>query len=287
MKKLLSLLLCILLLSGCAATYDGPTQTVPRLTEYTVDHYYAFFDTEEHHYTDRTLYAYDIYGNRVRYMEYRDDELRTVTNLKYDDRGNEISRTVWDHTGWIPKYKGRTEQTYDEQNRQTSYIHYNFWGRQESASWYTYDDEARTRVWKNDSGDTQTTWFDENGNEIRQVSGEYETVYHYDDRGNRTGWDSYQNGQPFDRYEARYDDLNRQIWGGRYDANGTLTSQTEYVYDDEQGMKTYHKKDGGRRVEYYHGDGRPHMIEDYDADGKLTMRQRYYYRDIQVPAKEE
>ena len=52
-------------------------------------------------------------------------------------------------------------------------------------------------------------------------------------------------------------------------------------------MKTYHKKDGGRRVEYYHGDGRPHMIEDYDADGKLTMRQRYYYRDIQVPAKEE
>ena len=28
MKKLLSLLLCILLLCGCAATYDGPTQTV-------------------------------------------------------------------------------------------------------------------------------------------------------------------------------------------------------------------------------------------------------------------
>ena len=287
MKKLLSLLLCILLLCGCAATYDGPTQTVPRLTEYTVDHYYAFFDWEEQHYTSRTVYAYDIYGNRVRYMEYRDDELRTVTNLKYDDRGNEISRTVWDHTGWIPKYKGRTEQTYDDQNRQTAYIHYNFWGRQDSASWYTYDDEARTRTWTNDNGDTQTTWFDENGNEIRQTDGEYEIIYHYDDRGNRIGWESYQNGQYFDRYEAHYDDLDRQIWGGRYDANGNLTSQTEYVYDDEQGVKTYHKNDGGRRVEYYHGDGRPHMIEDYDADGKLTMLQRYYYQDILVPAKEE
>lgn len=287
MKKLLSLLLCILLLSGCAATYDGPTQTVPRLTEYTVDHYYAFFDWEEKHHTDRTLYAYDIYGNRVREMEYRDDELQSVTNRKYDDRGNEISRSDWDHSGWIPKYKGRTEQTYDDQNRQTAYIHYNFWGRQDSASWYTYDDEARTRTWTNDNGDTQTTWFDENGNEIRQTDGEYEIIYHYDDRGNRIGWESYQNGQYFDRYEAHYDDLDRQIWGGRYDANGNLTSQTEYVYDDEQGVKTYHKNDGGRRVEYYHGDGRPHMIEDYDADGKLTMLQRYYYQDILVPAKEE
>ena len=287
MKKLLSLLLCILLLAGCApTTYDGPTQTVPRLTEYTVDHYYAFFDTEEVHYTNRTVYAYDIYGNRVREMEYRDDELQSVTNLKYDDRGNEISRSDWDHSSWLPKYEGRTEQTYDDQNRQTSYIHYDFWGRQDSGSWYTYDDEARTRTWTNDSGDTQTTWFDENGNELRQVSGEYETVFHYDDRGNRTGWTSYHNGQFFDRYEARYDDLNRQIWGGRYDANGTLTSQTEYVYDDDQGIKTYHKNDGGRRVEYYHGDGRPHMIEDYDADGKLTMLQRYYYQDILVPAKE-
>ena len=288
MKKLLSLLLCILLLAGCApTTYDGPTQTVPRLTEYTVDHYYAFFDWEEQHYTSRTVYAYDIYGNRVREMEYRDDELQSVTNLKYDERDNEISRTVWDHSGWLPRYEGRTEQTYDDQNHQTSYIHYNFWGRQDSGSWYTYDDEARTRTWKNDSGDTQTTWFDENGNEIRQTVDEYETVFHYDDQGNQIGWESYQNGQLIDRYEARYDDLNRQIWGGRYDANGTLTSQTEYVYDDAQGIKTYHKNDGGKRVEYFHGDGRPYKIEDYDADGKLTMLQRYYYQDILVPAKEE
>ena len=287
MKKFLSLLLGILVLSGCAATYDGPTKSVPRLTEYTVDHYYDFFDTEEVHYTNRTVYAYDIYGNRARAMEYQDNELESVTNMKYDDRGNEISRTVWDHTGWLPKYEGRTEQTYDAQNRLTSYIHYNFWGRQDSASFYTYDDKARTRTWSNDTGDTQTTWFDEKGNEIRQVSGEYETVYHYDDQGNRTGWTSYQNGQFFDHFEARYDDQDRQIWGGYYDAAGNLSNQTEFVYDDERGMKTYLKNDDGKRVEYYHADGRPHMIEDYDAEGKLTMLQRYYYQDILVPVKED
>ena len=193
MKKFLALILCLLLLSGCAATYDGPTTTVPRLTEYTVDHYYAFSDTEEVHYTNRTVYAYDIYGNLVKSMDYRDDELQSVTNRKYDDRGNEISDVYWDHSGWLPKYEGRTEQTYDEQDRQTSYIHYNFWGRQDSGSWYTYDDEARTRTWNNDSGDTQTTWFDEEGREVRSVSGEYETVFHYDDRGNCISTEQFEN----------------------------------------------------------------------------------------------
>ena len=115
------------------------------------------------------------------------------------------------------------------------------------------------------------------------MSGEYETVYHYDDRGNRTGWDSYKNGQPFDRYEARYDDQNRQVWGGYYDADGNLSNQTEFLYDGETNTKTYFKNDGGKRVEHYHADGRPHMIEDFNADGKLSLLQRYYYTDIQVP----
>ena len=117
------------------------------------------------------------------------------------------------------------------------------------------------------------------------MSGEYETVYHYDDRGNRTGWDSYKNGQPFDRYEARYDDENRQIWGGYYDADGNLSNQTEFLYDGETNTKTYFKNDGGKRVEHYHADGRPHMIEDFNADGKLSLLQQYYYTDIQVPTK--
>ena len=64
MKKLFSLLLAVLLLGGCAATYDGPTEAVPRLTEYSVTHYLNYPGWDEEHYTNRTIYAYDIYGNR-------------------------------------------------------------------------------------------------------------------------------------------------------------------------------------------------------------------------------
>lgn len=287
MKKLICLFLTIGLLTGCAATYDGPTVAKPVLTEYTVDHYYAFFDREEHH-TNRTVYAYDIYGNRVRYMEYQNGELERVVNMKYDERGNVISQTVWDHTGWIPKLTQRTKRTYDEQNRPLSYANYNFWGMQEGGSWYTYDDENGICTHQNENGEiTLTTWFDENGNELRTVYGEHETVYQYDDRGNRTGWVSYKNGKLHERREARYDDKDRQIWAGQYNAAGRLTSQTEYVYDDEQGTMSYVTKDGSKRIEHYHADGRRHMIEDYSSDGSLRMLQRYYYRDIQVPAKEE
>ena len=286
MKKLICLCLCVLLLAGCAATYDGPTEAKPMLTEYTVDNYYSFFDGEEVHHTNRTVYAYDIYGNRVREMEYRDGELADVTNYRYDEKGRQISRTIWDRSGWFPKFVSRTRRTYDEQDRSLSYESYNFWGRVESGSYYSYDDEARTRTYRDENGEiAQITWFDEDGNELRQVSGEYETVYEYDDRGNRIGWVSYENGVPGDRYEARFDEQNRKIWGGRYDANGQLTSQTEYLYDDEQYTMSYVKNDGGRRVEYYHPDGRLHAVEDYEADGSLTMLQRYYYRDILVPAE--
>ena len=284
MKKLIALFLTILLLGGCAATYDGPTESKYVLTEYTVTHYYNFFDWGEETQTSRTVYAYDIYGNRVREMEYEEGELGSVTNVKYDTRGNEISRSDWDHTGWIPKYKGRTEQTYDEQNRNTSYIYYNFWGRQESGGWYTYDDEARTRTWTNDQGDTQTAWLDENGKTIREVSGEYETVYEYDENGLRMSWITYENGQLFDRYQAEYDDKGRQIWGGRYNAAGELESQTRWEYNDEAHTCTTYRPDDRVRIEYYDADGRLHYIEDYDDEGKISMAQRYYYTEIQVPA---
>lgn len=286
MKKLFSILLVLLLLTGCAATYDGPTAEKPMLTEYTVDHYYSVFDWEETHYADRTVYAYDIYGNRVREMDYRNNELQSVTNFKYDDRGNEISRTTWDRSGWLPRFGSRIQRTYDEQDRILSYVNRNFWGRVVSGSYYRYDDENRIRTYTNEHGEVlQTTWYDENGNDIRQTAGEAETVYEYDDRGNLLGWTSCKNGVPTERYEAVYDEQDRQILGIRYDGAGNLTHRTEYIYDDERNTMSYVKNDGGRRIEYYHADGRLHMIEDYDADGDLTMLQRYYYRDILIPVK--
>ena len=287
MKKLLSILLCVLLLGGCAATYDGPTETKYALTEYVVDHRYTgIFDS--HEYTDRWLYAYDIYGNRVREMEYRDGELRSVTNMKYDDRGNLISQKSWDHTKWIPLPDRGRKHTYDDQGRVLTTVYLDGWGRETSRSTYTYDDEANTYTWESDDGTQSLYYLDENGNELRVV-GNYgaETVYEYDDRGNRTGWVGYQDGVRADSYQARYDDQDRQIWGGRYSAAGELESETLWEYDDEANTITTRRPDGHIRIEYRDGDGRLHMIEDYDTEGELTMVQQYYYQEIQVPANRE
>lgn len=283
MKKLFALLLAVLLLGGCASTYDGPTRTELALTEYTVTHY-SFFESE---YTNRTLFAYDIYGNRAREMEYRDGELETVTDLKYDDRGNLISDRTWDHTRFIPLPESSRKYTYDEKGRLLTTRYFNGWGRETDRSGYTYDDEAVTYTWGNDQGDSQTTWLDEAGREIRSVSGEYETVYEYDNRGNRTGWTSYENGVCTDSYRACYDDQDRQIWGGWYDAAGVLQSETTWEFDDEAHTRTTHRSDGWRRVEYFDADGRIHRVEDYDDSGELSMVQMYYYKAIQVPATRE
>ena len=288
MKKLIPLLLCILLLAGCAQTYDGPTKTEYALTEIIRETYYDFFGWEESRYTDRTVYAYDIYGNCVRSMRYREDELVTVSNMKYDDRGNLLSHSSWDHSGWLPKYKGRTEQTYDGQNRLLSYVSYNFWGQQEYGSWYSYDDEAGIRTHRDETGEIlQTTWYDENGKDQRQVSGEYETVYEYDDRGNEIGWVSYENGALTYRWEARYDDQNRIIWSCRHNASTGESSETTYEYDDEAHTVTVHSGNGDTHIEYYHPDGRLHMTEYVSADGGSRTIERYIYQQIQVPAKEE
>ena len=288
MKKLLSILLALLLLCGCAATYDGPTESRSVLTEHTADHYYAYFDETSVHYTNRYVFAYDIYGNQVRHMEYRADELQTVTNSRYDEQGNQISSTRWDHSGWFPKFSSRTERTYDGQGRVLSYESFDFWGRLVSGSYYSYDDENGIRTRRDENGEVlQTAWYDDRGLDIRETAGEYETVYEYDDRGNCTGWVTYKNGQLYDRYEARYDDRDRQIHAARYDANENRTSRKEYIFDDEAHTMTCAQSDGGKRIEYYYPDGRPSLIEDYNQDGSLSMVQRYYYRDIQVPKKEE
>lgn len=281
MKKLILLTLCILLLTGCAVTYDGPTVDKPVLTAHTVFHY----SFNGFHYANHTTFAYDIYGNRVRSMEYRDGELLQVTNMKYDDRGNIISKTVWDHSGWFPRFDRREKQTYDPQGRLLSDITYNFWGRQIYGSWYTYDDTAGTRTWTDSEGSTQTTWYDEMGRELRQIAGEYETIYVYDDRGNLVSWVSYHNGAPSDSYQARYDDRNRLIWGARYDSQGNLQSESEYIFDDEAHTMTFHRPDGQVRYEYYHPDGRPARIEDYNEAGDLSLVQEYTYRDIKIPAE--
>lgn len=287
MKKILTVLLCVLLLTGCAATYDGPTETKQMLTEYEVRHYSPFFDDSEVD-IDRSVYAYDIYGNRVRELEYDNGELAQETRTTFDEEGRELTRTVIDRTGWFPKIEYRSKRTYDEQGRVLSYNSYDMWGRKNGESLYVYDDEANTMTWSNGSGDEVTYYYDEEGTQLRDVSNDgYETIYQYDERGMRIGWTSTKDGEFFSRYEAGYDEQDRLIWGIHYDENGAQESKVTYSYDDEARTMTTYKSGGGTRIEYYDSEGRRHLIEDYDSDGSLSMVQQYTYRDIRVPADGE
>lgn len=284
MKKILALIITILLLTGCAATYDGPTVATPMLTEIYSRGTVGDSDVE---FVYRYVFSYDIYGNRVRRMDYYNDELDCVFNSRYDDRGNLLSQATWDHDGWIPLPGERVTYTYDEQDRKLTSVYHNGWGMETERLTYTYDDETRTQTRESSTGAWETTYLDENGNEIRIVhSSGRETVYTYDDRGNRIGKVTYENGVICERWEYRFDEQNRQTYGASYSADGVLQSDTTYRYDDEAHTLTTLSSDGSKRVEYYHADGRLHMTEDYGSDGALLMYAMYYYQDILIPAEE-
>lgn len=288
MKKLIPLLLCILVLAGCAKTYDGPTTGREVLTEYTVDHFYAFFGEEETRYTNRTSFAYDIYGNRVQSMSYEDGELESKTLMTYDEDGNELTAVTWDYTGLFPKLDLRREHTYDDQGRiltstsRSGLFGEKSWGR------YTYDDENHSYTYENSYGDFITYYLDAEGRELRTVSHPgYETVYEYDEHGNRISSVSTLNGVTVGRFEARFDAQNRQIYHANFDENGRKIAEVHYEYDDEKNTLTIRRANSNIRIEYYRPDGTRYLIEDYDQEGNLSMRQSYTYREIQVPAKEE
>lgn len=283
MKKLLSLCLCILLLCGCAATYDGPTEGEYVLTEELETHY-AF---DRISYTSRTTYAYDIYGNLVQEKQYRNDELETVIRYRYDDRGNRISERYWDHSKLIPLPRSTTKSTYDDQNRMLTAIYRNGWGRKTGTYTYTYDDEANSYVWESDSGERSTYYLDENGKTLRLLaSNGYEYIYEYDDLGNHIRTRTYESGALHSTFECRYDDRGRRIWECHYDAAGKMERETSYEYDDEA-LTCTTPLSWGVQYSYYDPDGRILRTEKYEHDGTLSDVTEYTYQMIQVPAKEE
>ena len=90
MKKPIALILAILLLAGCTAPYDGPTESAWVLTSQRTTYYYPISGNE----TVGTTYAYDSLGNLVHILSYENDELLRETKSRYDDRGNEIRRVA-------------------------------------------------------------------------------------------------------------------------------------------------------------------------------------------------
>lgn len=284
MKKLLALLLCIVLLSGCAVTYDGPTEGEYLLTEKTQSvHAYGRVQL-----TRRTTYAYDVRGNLVQEKRYNNDELEYAFHYRYDDRGNCIRESTWDHTGLIPLPENSTKYTYDDQNRVLTAIYCNGWGRETHRLTYTYDDEANSYTCDDSSGDPSTYYLNEDGKTVRLLDItqglHYEWIYEYDDQGNHTRTRSYQEGKPYSSFERHFDDQNRWIWEGHYDAAGNLERETSYEYDDEAHTMTTHHS-WGTHYSYYDPDGRIYLTEEYDLDGSLSNVIQYTYQQITVPAK--
>lgn len=286
MKKLIALILSLLLLTGCTAAYDGPTESVWVVTEQSTTFYSTRFPELE---SARTIYSYDSRGNQVLSQSYTNDQLDWVYKSRYDDRGNLISRTAWYHAGLIPYPLSRTRYTYDAQNRPLTTIYRNFFFVKTGSDIYTYDDELHTVHWDG-THDTQTKYLDEKGNILRTVTFsepagmEIETVYEYDALGRNIKISNYYDGVLSTTTELRYDEdgrlLESAIWG-----DGQLLRRDTHRY--EENTVITRDLDNYKTIEYLRPDGQVERQEQYDAAGNLTSRSDYFYTEIQIPAKEE
>lgn len=282
MKRLFSLILCILLLAGCANTYDGPTAAKTVLSE-TETSYFFLGELSQQTVTE---YAYDIYGNRSVVQEYQEGKPSLKTVMTCDESGNVIRQVQCQLNGWLPKKIVDARYTYDDQGRLTSTRH-----RAGGLSWdddtTVYDDEAMTR-----------TYTGHNGTAI--------------DHLNELGWvmrteQTFSDGQiVLTEYDRRSDG---QIETMRTYTEGALTSETVMTYDDQgriltqselkDGVSTllfsweygedYEKmthSDGSYTITDYNPDGTPDDRIVCNADGSLRERTIYRYTEIQVPAEE-
>ena len=287
MKKPIALILAILLLAGCApAVYDGPTESAWVLTSQRTTYYYPVYGIE----TAGTTYAYDSLGNPVHILSYENGELLRETKSKYDDRGNEIRRIVWNHSGWFSYPESRTAKTYDEKNRLLTGVYRNGLGIKTGTGSHTYDEEANTVTFEG-TYTSYTQYLTENGDPLRVLTvnhnngTEMESLYEYDALGRNTRTVSYYDGALSSTDETSYDDQGRMVKNISYDANGTAIYGSTVVY--EENTVTTLDLDGYRSVEILRPDGLVEKMENYDPDGNLLSRMEYTYQEIQIRAKEE
>ncbi len=276
MKRCLLLALCLLLLTGCAQSYDGPMEEKRVLLR----EEHASFSGDTRRITHTSEYQYDLYGNQV---------LIGVGNssvkITYDDQGRQIRCT----NGSIPFFSTRQSYTYDDQGRllTETYRPVRFW----YGYTYTYQYEERKQTmtltnWLGMVRYTEETYYDAAGNTLRQVLNEWEYHYTYDDQGHMLTARSYWNGEPETLNEYTYDDQGRLI----QDVCTTLsrasaTEITRVEYDDVQGTVTT-TTGTDRTVEYYNEFGERYRISTY-KDDELTLETLFHYGTIQVAAKEE
>lgn len=286
MKKPIALILAILLLAGCTAPYDGPTESAWVLTSQRTTYYYPLSGIE----TAGTTYAYDSLGNLVHVLSYENGELLRETKSKYDDRGNEIRRVVWNHSGWFSYPESRTANTYDEKNRLLTTVYRNGLGIKTGTGSHTYDEEANTVTFEG-TYTSYTQYLNENGDLLRVLTVnhgngvEMESLYEYDALGRNTRTVSYYDGALSSTLETRYDDQGRileEVWR---DADGTVFSRNTLSYTEN--TQTALDLEGYKTVITYRPDGQMEKMETYAPSGELELLTEYIYSQIQIPAKEE
>lgn len=281
MKKLLAIVLCLLLLAGCAETYDGPAELK------------SVRDSREENYMDEdgniyetlwTEYSYDIYGRLAQTVETVNGEPSLRTVYRYYDDGSRKSETQYDLTGLLPWPTLHAAYTYDDQGRQTSLIQWYNWEKTEQIT--TYDDENRTVTTVFDGG-TTIVQLSEEGKSLRS-----ETTYadgttgliEHEYRGSTHITTYYRNGGLEKIYENTYDDQGRELtWSECEDGTWELIWRWEYG----EGYKTcYYGQIDLIITTDYNDDGTVKAIVETDEHDNITRRVIYRYTDIRVPAEE-
>lgn len=314
MKKLTALFLCAALLAGCApAAYDGPTETRWVVAEAITEQYSTVTDYVQ---TDRTVYAYDIYGNLSQTMEYRNGEETFKNVYTYDDRGNLLTETYYSLGGLFPKRIARRECTYDDQGRILSDILDQDQPNTERR--YTYDDAANqcttivdgvvekieqfaedgTLLWAKEfdrNGWRQTEYtYDTDGEILKKhitdsSGGDYIERYERNSRGDYIRSWRIQDGVETEVYhqEYEYDDQGRMVRLFKIE-DGVRRESSRREYLDENGSYTSYQ--GSQPSFTVICDERGNWIENahyFDGTDQVGYRQRTIYEAIQVPVKEE
>ena len=286
MKKLICLLLC-LLLTGCAATYDGPMESKTVLSKILTTYYDPTGGDCQY---GRTDYAYDIYGNQVMELEYRirtEDETEEPylkTLRAFDENGNITRQRQYDVSGLFPKKLADIRYEYDEKGRMTAHLDQ----KQEQYSWTAvYDDEAKTMTCTYPHA-VSVSYFDDRGNTIRQetvfengdTSG---IIFEFDANGNRTSA-RYEETGGTTLHAYTYDDQGRVLTMTQTTAEGNK-ELFRYEYRDDCTIQ--YNPDGTRIVTTCNADGSEHYRYYTDSTDHITQDSMCYYTEIQVPAKEE
>ena len=288
MKKLIALTLALLLLAGCApAVYDGPTVTKLVLAEDRTTHYDP--DTGETH-TTLDTYSYDSYGNQVRSSSYEGEQLMYESRYTYDDQYNCLREVTYERFWLFLLPTSRTYCTYDDQGQSLSTIYRNGFGIKTGEEHFTRDEEANTITWDS-TYDTQTIYFDENGDSVRTetlsklTGSQTETFEEFDELGRTIKTTEYMDGDLFSTTEYRYDDEGRLAELTSYGSRGQVLSGFTMLYEENTVTTLY--RDGYKQVETLRPDGLVQTVENYSPAGELRSKSEYTYTQIQIPAEEE